>query len=288
MVARAVHETGRSPPRGACVRPIRLALVDDVHAGVGETRLVTRLSGDGRITWRTRTAALRSPAGRGTGRAGVRGAGVARVVVVSVVVARPVVRHTRPTPRAADCRPAASGTPVSRSAACACAPCGDPQTSSHTSGHVPLGWFIWMVTSIGMVPSMAWSHSMGWWRPAPSIGMVLPLGWWPRSGDGISSMWRLVRASLSRRGSACRAATVPCGTRPPGRPRPASVLTGPARRASGRRTGAARVSLGGGSGLLRPAAGAAGGAPRPPRDQPLTTAAVTAASIVPYNCPYSA
>ena len=40
-------------------------------------------------------AAPRSPAGRGTGRAGVRGAVVARVVVV---VARPVVRHTRPTP----------------------------------------------------------------------------------------------------------------------------------------------------------------------------------------------
>ena len=111
-----------------------------------DTRLVTRLSGDGRITWRNRKAALRSPAGRGTGRAGVRGAVVARVVVVSVVVARPVVRHTRPTPRAADCRPAASGTPVSRSAACACAPCGDPQTSGgeltsgslHTSGWVRL------------------------------------------------------------------------------------------------------------------------------------------------------
>ena len=48
MVSRAVHETGLSPPMGAVVSPIRLALVDDVHAGVVETRLVTRLSGDGR------------------------------------------------------------------------------------------------------------------------------------------------------------------------------------------------------------------------------------------------
>ena len=56
----------------------------------------------GRHVWRCH-AAPRSPAGRGTGRAGVRGAVVAHVVVVSVVVvARPVVRHTRPTPRAAE------------------------------------------------------------------------------------------------------------------------------------------------------------------------------------------
>ena len=48
MVSRAVHETGLSPPMGAVVSPIRLALVDDVNAGVVETRLVTRLSGDGR------------------------------------------------------------------------------------------------------------------------------------------------------------------------------------------------------------------------------------------------
>ena len=88
-----------------------------------------RVERRGRHVWRCH-AAPRSPAGRGTGRAGVRGAVVARVVFVSVVVvARPVVRHTRPTPRAADCRPAASGTPVSRSSACACSPCGDPQTS---------------------------------------------------------------------------------------------------------------------------------------------------------------
>ena len=92
----------------------------------------------GRHVWRCH-AAPRSPAGRGTGRAGVRGAVVARVVFVSVVVARPVVRHTRPTPRAADCRPAASGTPVSRSSACACAPCGDPQTSGWS---LPLRWLL--------------------------------------------------------------------------------------------------------------------------------------------------
>ena len=123
-----------------------------------------------------------------------------------VVGARPVVRHTRPTPRAADCRPAASGTPVSRSAACACSPCGDPQTS---------GWSL----------PLRWS---------------LALRWWPRAGE-----WRLVRASPSR-----------------GRPRPASVLTGRASLASGRRTGPARYVAGGGSGLLRPGDGEAGGAPR--------------------------
>ena len=104
-----------------------------------------------------------------------------------VVVARPVVRHTRPT---ADCRPAASGPSVSRSSSCACSPCGDPQTS---------GWFL----------------TLRWW---------LPSGGWPRSGE-----WRLGWASLSRRGSACRAR---------------------------------------GIGLLRHADGEAGGAPRPPLDQP--------------------
>ena len=48
MGSRAVHETGLSPPMGAFVSPIRLALVDEVNAGVVDTRLVTRLSGDGR------------------------------------------------------------------------------------------------------------------------------------------------------------------------------------------------------------------------------------------------
>ena len=66
MVSRAVHETGLSPPRGAFVSPIRLALVDDVHAGVVETRLGTRLSGDGRITWRNLQAALRTDAATAT------------------------------------------------------------------------------------------------------------------------------------------------------------------------------------------------------------------------------
>ena len=66
MVSRAVHETGRSPQMGAFVSPIRLALVDDVHAGVVETRLGTRLSGDGRITWRHRKAALRTDAATAT------------------------------------------------------------------------------------------------------------------------------------------------------------------------------------------------------------------------------
>ena len=51
---------------GACVSPIRLALVDAVTAGGVETRLVTRLSGDGRITWRNRTAALRTDAATAT------------------------------------------------------------------------------------------------------------------------------------------------------------------------------------------------------------------------------
>ena len=66
MVSRAVHETGRSPQMGAFVSPIRLALVDAVHAGVVETRLGTRLSGDGRITWRHRKAALRTDAATAT------------------------------------------------------------------------------------------------------------------------------------------------------------------------------------------------------------------------------
>ena len=52
MVLTRRAETGLSPQMGAFVSPIRLALVDDVHAGVVDTRLVTRLSGDGRITWR--------------------------------------------------------------------------------------------------------------------------------------------------------------------------------------------------------------------------------------------
>ena len=66
MVSRAVHETGLSPPMGAVVSPIRLALVDAVHAGVVDTRLVTRLSGDGRITWRNLQAALRTDAATAT------------------------------------------------------------------------------------------------------------------------------------------------------------------------------------------------------------------------------
>ena len=66
MVSRAVNETGLSPPRGAFVSPIRLALVDEVNAGVVDTRIVTRLSGDGRITWRNRKAALRTDAATAT------------------------------------------------------------------------------------------------------------------------------------------------------------------------------------------------------------------------------
>ena len=66
MVSRAVHETGLSPQMGAFVSPIRLALVDEVKAGGVATRSVTRLSGDGRITWRTRTAALRTDAATAT------------------------------------------------------------------------------------------------------------------------------------------------------------------------------------------------------------------------------
>ena len=66
MVSRAVNETGLSPPRGAFVSPIRLALVDEVKAGVVDTRIVTRLSGDGRITWRNLKAALRTDAATAT------------------------------------------------------------------------------------------------------------------------------------------------------------------------------------------------------------------------------
>ena len=66
MVSRAVHETGLSPQMGAFVSPIRLALVDAVHAGVVDTRLGTRLSGDGRITWRNLKAALRTDAATAT------------------------------------------------------------------------------------------------------------------------------------------------------------------------------------------------------------------------------
>ena len=182
-------------------------------------------------TTRRRISAWRAP------RPGRRRGGRARVVVVSVVVARPVVRHTRPT---ADCRPAASGPFVSRSSSCACSPCGDPQTSG---GSLPLRW----------------SLALGWLLP---LRWSLPSGGWPRSGGE----WRLVRASpsrLSRRGSAPR--------RPVGARARRRVLTGRARRASGRRTGAARVSLGG-SGLLRHAAGEAGGAPRPPLNRRCTAA----------------
>ena len=86
-------------------------------------------------------------------------------------------------------------------------------------------------------------------------------------------MWRLGWASLSRRGSACRAATVPCGTRPPHAPAPGFCPHGPRAPRVGPADGGRPCVAGGGSGLLRHAAGAAGGAPRPPRDQPLTTAA---------------
>ena len=66
MVSRAVNETGLSPQMGAFVSLIRLALVDEVNAGVVDTRLVTRLSGDGRITWRNLKAALRTDAATAT------------------------------------------------------------------------------------------------------------------------------------------------------------------------------------------------------------------------------
>ena len=176
----------------------------------------------GRHVWR-RQAAPRSPAGRGTGRAGVRGAGVARVVVVSVVVARPVVRHTRPT---ADCRPAASGPSVSRSAACACSPCGDPQTSG---GFLTLRWFL----TLGWLQTLRWSLALRW--PLALGGFLtlrwwLPSGGWPRSGE-----WRLGWASLSRlsrRGSARRG--VPAGrvatrsvSRPSGAPGVRPAASGP-------------------------------------------------------------
>ena len=179
----------------------------------------------GRHVWRCH-AAPRSPAGRGTGRAGVRGAVVARVVVVSVVVvARPVVRHTRPTPRAADCRPAASGTPVSRSSACACSPCGDPQTSGwslplrwllalrslhtshtlHTSASIAMVAYIGMVACIAMVASIAMVTYIGM---VASSGRVAS-----RPGESVPSIAEGIRPPPSR-----------------GRPRPASVLTGRARR----------------------------------------------------------
>ena len=177
----------------------------------------------GRNVWR-RHAAPRSPAGRGTGRAGVRGAGVARVVVV----ARPVVRHTRPT---ADCRPAASGPFVSRSSSCACSPCGDPQTSGWL---LPLRWLL----TLGWLQTLRWSLALRWFltlRWFLALRWSLPSGWWPRSGE-----WRLVRASPSRRSRRGPAPRRPVGARARRR-----VLTGPARRASGRRTVAARVSLGG-------------------------------------------
>ena len=66
MVSRAVNETGLSPQMGAFVSPIRLALVDEMKAGVVDTRIVKRLSGDGRITWRNLKAALRTDAATAT------------------------------------------------------------------------------------------------------------------------------------------------------------------------------------------------------------------------------
>ena len=72
-----------------------------------------------------------------------------------VVVARPVVRHTRPT---AACRPAASGPSVSRSSSCACSPCGDPLDI----GRVTYIWIVTYVTYVWIVTSV--------WRVASRLG----------------------------------------------------------------------------------------------------------------------
>ena len=122
-----------------------------------------------------------------------------------------------------------------------------------------------MVTYIAMVPYIAMVASI--WRVA-SIGRVAS-----RLGESVPSVAEGIRPPPSR-----------------GRPRPASVLTGRARRASGRRTGPARCVAGGGIGLLRHAGVEAGCAPharRPSLEQPLNRR-VTAAPIMPYNSRYKA
>ena len=117
MVARAVHETGRSPQMGACVSPIRLALVDDVHAGVVETRLVTRLSGAGRITWRTRTAALRTDAATATIVCACTTGHVPRLSLYDAAVAARLREIPSPTVRPPDPDVGARRRPPARAAA---------------------------------------------------------------------------------------------------------------------------------------------------------------------------
>ena len=140
-----------------------------------------------------------------------------------VVVARPVVRHTRPT---ADCRPAASGPSVSRSSSCACSPCGDPQTSG---GLLTLRWLL----TLGWLQTLRWSLALRW---SLTLGGFLTLRWWlPSGGWPRSGEWRLGWASLSRlsrRGSARRG--VPAGrvatrsvSRPSGAPGVRPAASGP-------------------------------------------------------------
>ena len=123
-----------------------------------------------------------------------------------VVVARPVVRHTRPT---ADCRPAASGPFVSRSSSCACSPCGDPQTSGWL---LTLRWLqtLRMVACIGMVPSIAMVASI--WRVA-SIGRVASrLGESvPSVAEGVRPPRRAGRAGRDTLSRSSSCACSPCG-----------------------------------------------------------------------------
>ena len=239
-----------------------------------------------------------------------------------VVVARPVVRHTRPTPRAADCRPAASGTPVSRSSACACAPCGDPQTSG---GSLTLRWLLtlgWLQTlrwSLALDGHLHWDGSLhcddgfhleggldresgvsagrvcpvcrgggppaaacrpGWSRlPSPvrlarlvtSIGMVRPI---------IVVSVAFVRGESvpsSRRGSLTSGSSVPWA-----QPIQGGLVQFSARYASPADGGRPCVA-GGGVVSCAPAPARLAARPGPPLHR-----RVTAAPIVPYNCPYEA
>ena len=108
-------------------------------------------------------------------------------------------------------------------------------------------------SDIGMVTSIAMVTSIGM---VASIGRVAS-----RPGESVPSVAEGIRPPPSR-----------------GRPRPASVLTGRARRASGRRTVTARCVAGGGIGLLRHAGVDAGCAPHA-RRPPL----LPAAPIVPHK-----
>ena len=231
----------------------------------------------GRHVWR-RHAAPRSPAGRGTGRAGFRGAGV------------PVSSSSR----GPSCVTRAPRPPVGL-------PLRDHPSAGHRRvrvrhaailRHREGSSYIAMVASIRWIVTSIWRVASRLGESVPSVAEgVRPPRRAGRAGRDTLRLpsvwrawcaWRLGWASLSRRGSACRAATVPCGTRPPHAPaRPSPRAE---RRAGGRWPPVCRW---GGEWSPAPRRRRGGRRAPAPLEQPLNSR-LTAAPIMPYNSSYSA